>query len=712
MYILPFLAWGGFTFFSLGYVLRSVEFKPRVDENFFFSSDDPQLRTDRLISKMFDQEEDIIISAEGDIRSPVYLRRISAMTGAIAALPGVDIVDSLSRGPGNADSALKSPLWKRVLFSKDKKTSFIYVFFKKKADIEGDMREIEKLTRHFHSPHLKLRISGAPYIVELIQRNLLRDLKVFTIAAFCVFGISGLLISRSAAMVFGTLVACTNAGALTLTLTHRFGIPIGPLTANLSTIVFVLTLTHMVFMTFNWRHIVQTRETSVEKAWLRAVRVTLAPSLLSMLTALLGFLSLLSVPAAPLRELGLSGALGTVVAFLSAYIIYPFFLSVQTGVGLVREKDDHSGEVKISPFFRKEHSRLAAAVLLAAAAAATGLWRLDTRPGLFSYFKKGSDVRESLEYVDRNGGSVPLTIAVANADGTPLNMREAYPRLWRLQDNLERDPAVGTVMSLTLILAEAKNSFPRSLIPINWMLKLLKGPLLGRVGRYYITKDNGKTLLLLKMNESYAGSDHLATVERLKGMVRAQGFAPVMVGGTYLLYGKLSQLVAASLVKGLTLLIVLFAVMAGIISRSARVMGAALLSLGCIPVLMLGVFGYFRVPVDIISAPGANIAIGIGVDAMIHVLIWVRRYPAGDVLSPEAWRSVCSRLWKPVIYSMSVVSAGFAIFMLSGFPPTQRFGGSVVFGTLLSPLPALLLLPWIAARDASKNKHAKALPVL
>ncbi len=115
-------------------------------------------------------------------------------------------------------------------------------------------------------------MSGAPYIIELIERSLLHDLKVFSIAALCVLGLSALAISRSVVMVLGTLIACANASALTLVLTQTFGIPIGPLTANLSTIVFVLTLTHMVFMTFNWKHIIEKREMDAEKAWWRAVR--------------------------------------------------------------------------------------------------------------------------------------------------------------------------------------------------------------------------------------------------------------------------------------------------------------------------------------------------------------------------------------------------------------------------------------------------------
>jgi predicted RND superfamily exporter protein len=39
-----------------------------------------------------------------------------------------------------------------------------------------------------------------------------------------------------------------------------------------------------------------------------------------------------------------------------------------------------------------------------------------------------------------------------------------------------------------------------------------------------------------------------------------------------------------------------------------------------------------------------------------------------------------ARLWKPILYSMSVVCAGFGIFILSGFPPTQRFGLFSRFG--------------------------------
>lgn len=98
------------------------------------------------------------------------------------------------------------------------------------------------------------------------------------------------------------------------------------------------------------------------------------------------------------------------------------------------------------------------------------------------------------------------------------------------------------------------------------------------------------------------------------------------------------------MVDGLTLLILLFMIMGGIISRSFRIIGAMLISLTVIPLLMLGILGHFRVPIDIISAPGPNVAIGIGVDAMIHMLVWVRRHSAGSMNAWEAWADIRSRL--------------------------------------------------------------------
>src|SRR6266581_8058215 len=108
-----------------------------------------------------------------------------------------------------------------------------------------------------------------------------------------------------------------------------FGKRIGILTVNLGTIVFIVALSHLVYMTFNWQTLADRMHRLEKKSpdlGTDAVRMTFPPSFWSMVCASLGFASLLIVEAKPLRELGFGGVLGSIVAFACAYVMYPPFL--------------------------------------------------------------------------------------------------------------------------------------------------------------------------------------------------------------------------------------------------------------------------------------------------------------------------------------------------------------------------------------------------
>ncbi|MGH7198735.1 MAG: hypothetical protein ACREH5_08370, partial [Candidatus Omnitrophota bacterium] len=186
-------------------------------------------------------------------------------------------------------------------------------------------------------------------------------------------------------------------------------------------------------------------------------------------------------------------------------------------------------------------------------------------------------------------------------------------------------------------------------------------------------------------------------VERLKEKVKQGGFEPELVGGVYLLQGQLAKLVSSSMLYGLVSLTGLFFIMGWFLSRSLRVAAAMGASLVMMSVSILGPVGILGVPFDVISAPAVNVAIGMGIDAMIHLLFFVRgRFP-GRLHDWSSWANGCAHLWKPILCSASIVSAGFGIFALSSFPPTQRFGASVVLGMIFSAATALFAFPFLAA---------------
>lgn len=108
--------------------------------------------------------------------------------------------------------------------------------------------------------------------------------------------------------------------------------------------------------------------------------------------------------------------------------------------------------------------------------------------------------------------------------------------------------------------------------------------------------------------------------------------------------------------------------------------------------------------------PATNIAMGMGVDSMIHLALRAKRYQK-NMSSWEAWVKACGHLWDPIFWSTLMIASGFSIFMLSNFPPTQRFGFSVVLGTVLTPLGTLLILPRLATlglipKQIQENKES------
>lgn len=70
------------------------------------------------------------------------------------------------------------------------------------------------------------------------------------------------------------------------------------------------------------------------------------------------------------------------------------------------------------------------------------------------YFKPRRELRDGLEFVDRTGGSNPLTLVVSASNGSRLNTDEVYQKMWRLHGALENEKDVGTVISLPTLLAE------------------------------------------------------------------------------------------------------------------------------------------------------------------------------------------------------------------------------------------------------------------
>ena len=460
----------GPTILLLGLVATFVDLKPHVDENFFFSSNDPRAQESDKIDRMFGGDSQLILAvAAPDISSPNYVERLGRLTQQLSSVASVDSVESLADGPKNFKDAEKSPFWARLLIAENGRSSNV-VMFVSTRDPQELVNRIEAIVSKFDAKDFRIEIAGAPYVTEMIRRNLLHDFRVFSLTAFLLFGGVMLVLFRSLKLTLGMLVTCTNAVLVTLLIQAALGQKIGVLTANLGTIVFVVALSHLVYMTFNWQTLSR-GQTDSSHLGSRAWRMTLPASFWSMVCASLGFASLLIVPAKPLKELGIGGTLGAVIAFACAYLLYPAFLD---WAGSAQKSAHPTGTDR--QFWQRRFVWVCVIAILASAGLSLGLRMLNTDPSLLDYFKKGKEPREGLSYVDRNGGSNPLTIVVAAADGGRLDNKDEYEKMWDLQDALEEHKGVGTVISLPVLMAEGHRRPLAFLLSWNHLLNIMNEP--------------------------------------------------------------------------------------------------------------------------------------------------------------------------------------------------------------------------------------------
>jgi predicted RND superfamily exporter protein len=706
-YLLPVVACLGVTALIAVIFARTVDLKPRVDQSFFFSKNDPQLRVDNAIDRIFPESPQIILAAAGDIHSPLYADRMRVLSDELARMPGVTGVQSLSRGPKDVDDAIKSPLWSRLLIAPDQRSTYVFVSFRTEPGSDVVTR-CEEIQRRNDRSGFNVVLSGVPYVTELIGRNLARDLRVFSLAAVCVFGVVLLIIFRSLWVLLGTFVACADSSAMTLILTHVVHIPIGPLTANLSTMVFVMTLSPIVFLTFNSRTAARNAHNDGRAVMRETVKRTIAPSFWSSTCMLLGFLSLLFVPSTPMRHLGVAGSIGAVMAFIAAYTVYPWFLVPAAAAAARRTRQSARGFAPhLHEFFGERHGLVVAALGVFTIAGAFGLLRLNTDPSLPSYFKPGGDIRSGLEFVDRHGGSSPLKLVVEDRQHAELKSDEAYKRMMSLQEALERDPAVGSVYSLAMVLGEAKRPFLANFVSTSHLIKILDEPKYGEISRELINSDRTRALYILRMRETRRTTPRRDVIDRVRNIVEKHGFRAVEVGGTYSQLNQMSRLLTSSIISGVLLLIGIFVLLGFAFSRSLRVSAAMLVSLAIIPVVVRGYIAWLGMPLDFITASAANIDLGMGVDAMIYVTMFARRTAGGKLDEWGAWSKACSELWQPIGTSLLVICCGFGIFLASSFPPTQRFGLFVIFGSATAATVALFVFPWLASKQRREARDER-----
>lgn len=131
--------------------------------------------------------------------------------------------------------------------------------------------------------------------------------------------------------------------------------------------------------------------------------------------------------------------------------------------------------------------------------------------------------------------------------------------------------------------------------------------------------------------------------------------------------------------------------------------------------VVFGAMGWWGILVDVGTMMTASVALGVAVDDTIHFLTWFRDGLRQGLSRPNAVRFAYGRCARAMTQTSLVAGLGLAVFALSAFTPTQRFGSlmlillaAALFGDLVY-YPALLTGP-LGANFARRGGGSNGAP--
>jgi len=148
-----------------------------------------------------------------------------------------------------------------------------------------------------------------------------------------------------------------------------------------------------------------------------------------------------------------------------------------------------------------------------------------------------------------------------------------------------------------------------------------------------------------------------------------------------------AQLQSILLTMAITLLLM-------ILMRKSVALGLiSILPISFATVVMYGLLGFARIPLDYATMLTGSISIGVGVDYTIHFLYVVTEEVRAGHELVEAIRLTFLERGRAIFSNTAAVTAGFSTLLLSSFVLLRSFGGIMVLSMLLCFIGAMTLLP-------------------
>lgn len=722
---------------TIGFVFQYSKLRIDYDFEKFFPVDDPETDFFRSFRQRFETDNDFVFIAlenEAGVFEAEFLKKLKRMQTELDSVDRVLFTTSLVSEKENLvygggfvvqrpyinfekwdlkrDQSLlfKNPETANLFVSKNKKATLLILRhedYLAGPPMDAFVKELHAVVDKyaFDEVHVAGRVVGQMFYINKMSKELI----LFVSLSLLLVMIFLLIAFKSGWGLYLPMIVISLTMAWVVGFMGLYNEPVSVVMTTLPSIMFVVAMSDVIHLISRYLDAFRTGIGKYASIQLAVKEVGMATFLTSLTTAI-GFFTLQFVSVQPLQVFGIVTGAGVLIAFALTFVLLPIlFYYLPSPKFILKSNPDFFWRKRLAAWFvwviRSKKTILVSSVLVVGISVYFTS-KIEVNNYLMDELKPTEPIKQDFNFLDKNfGGIRPLEVVFELKDGEDLWSAQSLTDMQKVATYLRDSLGVEIRSSLPLAVSVANRTLhsgdsvfcriPSKKSDLRKIRRGLKGAQKGAI--YRLMVDSTESVIRMNGVMPDLGSKKYRDFQsRFAGFVEQEMDAnkwKVHLTGTAHLFDKNIAYLSVSMIKGLSLSILIVALIMGLVYRSFRMVVLSIIP-NLLPLICIsGIMGFFDIELKTSIAIIFTIAFGIAVDDTIHFLGKFKYELLKGSSKMYALKRSYITTGKAMILTTLILCAGFLLLMLSSFQGTFLMGVLLCFTLLMALLADLTLLP-------------------
>ncbi|MBL4708589.1 MAG: MMPL family transporter [Flavobacteriales bacterium] len=438
---------------------------------------------------------------------------------------------------------------------------------------------------------------------------------------------------------------------------------------------------------------------------------------LTSLTTAIGFYALLLIEINPIKNFGLYAGSGILISYLISIIVVPSILLNMNDAKLCRVRGENQFRNKLfNRLFRirtNSYNKVLTASLIIFISAVLFIPKIKVNNHFLDDLNSSSSLKHSLLFFeDQFSGIRPFELGIESREG-PLFTIKKLKEVQKVEQYIVENYEVEMLLSPLVVIKTAnkathggtpeKYDMPSNEKELKQNLQFIRSSLKSGKLDHLISEDLKRARITGKIHDLGSARLKVINTEFEEWLKESKLSIEVqLTGGAYLM-DKTNQSIAFQLVKGLAFAFFIVWLILLLMFRSVKVATLSMIPNVLPMIMIMGIMGFIGVDLKVGTALIFTIAFGISVDDTIHLLSHYRQKLKEGLSSQKALEESLQVTGKAILFTSSILSAGFLTLIFSSFKSTSLMGIFVSLTLFFALIFDVVLLPSLLLKFSSKK---------